>query len=130
MQFSRRIFTLESKTIPPIDSKFNVDSENGVIFEIQRAKFWDIKQNVQHGEFGTPEAYGCQRVKHVLLNSWLHLSLVIFEESFSTWRTDFRRSVGRLKIREPREAVATDFQGSNEVSVEEFNFQENYVIAN
>ena len=41
-----------------------------------------------------------------------HLVLVIFEESFSTWRTDFRRSVGRLKIREPREAVPTDMMNN------------------
>ena len=80
VQFSRRIVTLESKTIPPIDSKFNVDSENGVIFEIQRAKFWDIKQNVQHGEFGTPEAYGCQRVNQAT-RTWLFPSILMF---FST----------------------------------------------
>ena len=65
--FSQRVFALESKTIPPFDSKFNVNSENGVIFEIEGARFWDIEQYMQHGRFGTPEAYGCQGV---ILKSW------------------------------------------------------------
>ena len=53
---------LESKAIPLFDSKFHVDHENGVIFEIEGARSRDIIQYMQHGRFGTPEAYGCQRV--------------------------------------------------------------------
>ena len=53
---------LKSKTTPPFDSKFIANSENGVIFQIEGAKFRDIEQYVQHGRFETQEAYGCQRV--------------------------------------------------------------------
>ena len=55
---------LESKAIPPFDSKFHVDHENGVIFEIEGARSRDIIQFMQHSRFGTPQAYegyGCQK---------------------------------------------------------------------
>ena len=37
--FSLRVFKLESITVPPFDRKFSVDLENGVIFEIEGARF-------------------------------------------------------------------------------------------
>ena len=49
--FSLRVFKLGGITIPPFDRKFSVDLENGVIFEIEGARFWDIHRFVQHGKF-------------------------------------------------------------------------------
>ena len=43
--------------------------------------------------------------KHVLLNSRLHFAFTIFVEIFSSSRTDFRRSTGKLKIRDPKETT-------------------------
>ena len=40
--------------------------------------------------------------KQTLLNSKLHFCLISFVETFSKARTDFRRSGGRSKIRDPK----------------------------
>ena len=42
-------------------------------------------------------------LRQVLLNSKLHFSLVTLAETFSISRTDFRRSDGSRKTREPRD---------------------------
>ena len=42
-------------------------------------------------------------LRQVLLNSKLHFSLVTLAETFSISRTDFRRSDGSRKMREPRD---------------------------
>ena len=43
--------------------------------------------------------------KHVLLSSKLHLSLMTFDETFSSFRTDWRHSTGSWKINEPSVAM-------------------------
>ena len=43
--------------------------------------------------------------KQVLLNSKLHFCLINLAETFSNSQTDFRRSDGRLKIRDPKETT-------------------------
>ena len=54
---------LESKAIPLIDSKFRVDYENGVIFEIEGARFRDIIQYVNLGKTGPECPYRAERVR-------------------------------------------------------------------
>ena len=47
---TQRIIDQICKTIPPFDSKFYVDYENWVNFEIYGANFQDIQLNVTHGK--------------------------------------------------------------------------------
>ena len=49
-------------------------------------------------------------LRHVLLKNRLHLSLMDFWETFSNWRTDFRRSTGREWSKEP---ISTDITTNN-----------------
>ena len=49
-------------------------------------------------------------LRHVLLKNRLHFSLMDFRETFSNWRTDFRRSTGREWSKEP---ISTDITTNN-----------------
>ena len=56
-RFSQRVRAQKSKPIPPFDSKFSADIENGVIFEQKQSRFRGIQRYVQHGKSGSYMTY-------------------------------------------------------------------------
>ena len=69
-RFSQRVLAQKSKTIPPFDSKFSADIENGVIFEKKQSRSRDIQRCVQHGKSGSYMTYRPQRVRQECRNSY------------------------------------------------------------
>ena len=68
-RFSQRVLVQKSKPIPPFDSKFSADIENGVIFEKKQSRSRDIQRYVQHGKSGSYMTYRPQRVRQACRNS-------------------------------------------------------------
>ena len=58
--------------------------------------------------------------KHVLLNSKLHMSLATFDETFSSFRMDWRHSTGSWKINEPSVAMDKE-QGRDTIQLFSFS---------
>ena len=65
-RFSKPVLYQKSKVLPPFDSKFSVDFENGVIFEKKQSRSRDIPRYVKHGEIGSDLTYRPQRVRQGL----------------------------------------------------------------